>query len=70
MYEASGRVGGRMFTNTDYFAGGQVAEWGGELIDTGHRTIRRLAQRFHLPLDDLFRDSDLLGGGADLALYF
>jgi monoamine oxidase len=53
VYEASGRVGGRMFTNTGYFAGGQVAEWGGELIDTGHRTIRRLAQRFDLPLDDL-----------------
>jgi monoamine oxidase len=53
VYEASGRVGGRMFTNTSYFAAGQVAEWGGELIDTGHRTIRRLAQRFGLALDDL-----------------
>jgi monoamine oxidase len=53
VYEASGRVGGRMFTNPSYFAGGQVAEWGGELIDTGHRTIRRLARRFDLPLDDL-----------------
>ena len=53
VYEASGRVGGRMFTNTSYFAGGQVAEWGGELIDTGHRTIRKLAQRFDLRLDDL-----------------
>jgi monoamine oxidase len=53
VYEASGRVGGRMFSNTSYFAGGQVAEWGGELIDTGHRTIRQLARRFGLPLDDL-----------------
>jgi monoamine oxidase len=53
VYEASGRVGGRMFTNTSYFAGGQVAEWGGELIDTGHRTIRSLARRFGLRLDDL-----------------
>ena len=53
VYEASGRVGGRMFSNTGYFAAGQVTEWGGELIDTGHRTIRKLAQRFDLALDDL-----------------
>ena len=53
VYEASGRIGGRMFTNTSYFAGGQVAEWGGELIDTGHKTIRKLANRFGLALDDL-----------------
>jgi monoamine oxidase len=53
VFEASGRIGGRMFTNTNYFAGGQVAEWGGELIDTGHKTIRKLANRFGLPLDDL-----------------
>jgi monoamine oxidase len=53
VYEASGRVGGRMFSNTGYFAAGQVIEWGGELIDTGHATVRRLAHRFALPLDDL-----------------
>ncbi len=53
VYEASGRVGGRMFSNTGYFAAGQVTEWAGELIDTGHRTMRRLAQRFDLALDDL-----------------
>jgi len=30
-----------------------------------------LGARFHLPLDDLFRDdTELLGGGADLAVYF
>jgi hypothetical protein len=29
-----------------------------------------LSLRFHLPLDDVFRDSDLLGGAADLTLYF
>ncbi|MBC7978098.1 MAG: FAD-dependent oxidoreductase, partial [Myxococcales bacterium] len=53
VYEASGRVGGRMFSNPDYFAAGQVSEWCGELIDTGHRTVRNLAERFGLPLDDL-----------------
>jgi monoamine oxidase len=32
-----------------------VSEHCGELIDTGHHTIRRLARRFHLPLDNLHR---------------
>ncbi|HEX7840216.1 MAG TPA: NAD(P)/FAD-dependent oxidoreductase [Kofleriaceae bacterium] len=54
VYEASGRIGGRMFSNNSgYWAGSQVSEWCGELIDTGHQTIRNLAARFGLPLDDL-----------------
>ena len=53
VYEAGNRVGGRMFSNTSYFEQGQVFEWGGEFIDTGHRTMRRLARRFDLPLDNL-----------------
>jgi monoamine oxidase len=54
IYEASARAGGRMFSNTTgYWADGQISEWGGELIDTGHKTIRKLAQRFDLSLDDL-----------------
>ncbi|HEX2689049.1 MAG TPA: FAD-dependent oxidoreductase, partial [Kofleriaceae bacterium] len=36
-----------------YFAANQVSEWCGELIDTGHHTVRNLAARFSLPLDDL-----------------
>jgi monoamine oxidase len=52
VYEASGRIGGRMFSNTSgYWDDNQVSEWGGELIDTGHTTIRRLARRFGLVLD-------------------
>ncbi|HEX7840213.1 MAG TPA: FAD-dependent oxidoreductase [Kofleriaceae bacterium] len=54
VYEASGRIGGRMFSNhSGYWAGSQVSEWCGELIDTGHQTIRHLAARYGLPLDDL-----------------
>src|SRR5437762_2648650 len=54
VYEASGRLGGRMFSNNGgYWDGNQVSEWCGELIDTGHTTVRRLARRFGLPLDDL-----------------
>src|SRR5262245_55447792 len=54
VYEASGRIGGRMFSNNlGYWEQNQVSEWGGELIDTGHTTIRDLARRFDLPLDNL-----------------
>jgi monoamine oxidase len=54
VYEAhASRIGGRMHSDNDDYFGGQVAEWCGELIDTGHKTIRNLAQRFSLPVDDL-----------------
>jgi monoamine oxidase len=54
VYEAhASRIGGRMHSDNDNYFGGQVAEWCGELIDTGHKTIRNLASRFSLPVDDL-----------------
>jgi monoamine oxidase len=53
LYEASNRAGGRMFSNRSGWDDGQVSEWGGEFIDTGHVTIRRLARRFGLKLDDV-----------------
>ena len=53
VYEASGRLGGRMFSNTNYWNANQVSEWCGELIDTGHKTIQNLAARYSLPLDNL-----------------
>lgn len=54
VYEASSRIGGRMFSNNNgYWAENQVTEWGGEFIDTGHVTIQNLATRFGLALDDL-----------------
>jgi monoamine oxidase len=55
VYEASARVGGRMESDRTSWLAGQVSEHCGELIDTGHHTIRRLARRFHLPLDNLPR---------------
>jgi monoamine oxidase len=54
VYEASTRFGGRMHSDTSgYWADGQVSEFCGELIDTGHVTIRHLAQRFGLRTVDL-----------------
>jgi monoamine oxidase len=54
VYEASTRVGGRMFTARGLGAAGQVAELGGEFIDSNHIWCRGLAQEFGVPLDDLF----------------
>jgi len=55
VFEGSGRLGGRMFSNrTGYWDNNQVSEWGGELIDTNHATMQRLAARYGLILDDLF----------------
>jgi monoamine oxidase len=53
IYEASTRVGGRMHSDSGYWDDGQVSEFCGELIDTGHMTIRHLAQRFGLPTVNL-----------------
>ena len=50
VFEASGRAGGRMFSNAKYWDDGQVSEWCGELIDTGHVAVRRLEKRFGIPL--------------------
>ncbi|MEI6236621.1 MAG: FAD-dependent oxidoreductase [Planctomycetota bacterium] len=54
LYEAAPRVGGRMFSNnTGYWTGNQVSEWCGEFIDSSHSTVRGLATRFNLTLDDV-----------------
>jgi monoamine oxidase len=53
IYEASSRVGGRMFTARRLYAPGQVAELGGEFIDSNHLWCRGLAHEFGVPLDDL-----------------
>lgn len=68
LYEADPtRVGGRMYTQRDHWAYGQVSEIGGELIDTEHKKIRELCRRFSLPTEDF------AGGGprgAEEVLWF
>ena len=54
--EGQDRVGGRMFSQRGFFPDGQVAELGGELIDTGHVHIRKLAAELEIPLDDFVLD--------------
>jgi monoamine oxidase len=58
LYESSSRWGGRMHSDwTEFGSGfwdnGQQAELCGELIDTNHKTILQLAQRFGLVTADL-----------------
>lgn len=57
--EAQERVGGRMFSLRGHFADGQVAELGGELIDTGHTRIRALAEELEIGLDDLHAGEEM-----------
>ncbi len=53
VYEASGRVGGRMHSDITSWDKGQTSEHCGELIDSGHKTILGLASRFKLSTVDL-----------------
>jgi monoamine oxidase len=55
VYEASSRLGGRMHSNTTDWANAQTSEWCGELIDTNHKTMLSLAQRFRLATVDLLQ---------------
>lgn len=52
VYEATDRVGGRMYTGRDLYPEGQVCELGGELIDSNHATLLALADELGLVLDD------------------
>lgn len=52
VFESSNRLGGRMHSEMSYWDGGQHTEWCGAMIDSDHHTMRALAARFHLPLDD------------------
>jgi monoamine oxidase len=60
VYESSNRLGGRMHSDWTEFGhgfwdNGQQAELCGELIDTNHKTILQLSQRFSLPTVDLLQ---------------
>jgi monoamine oxidase len=63
LYEASPRVGGRQFSLRGTFPG-QVAERGGELIDTAHKTMLAWVNRLNLT-----KESMLLAPG-EIFYYF
>jgi monoamine oxidase len=57
IYEASGRVGGRMFTMKDMFGKGLTTEVGGEFVDTTHAEILSLAKELGLSFYDIRTDA-------------
>lgn len=57
VYEASTRIGGRMYTDRTSYAGGQLVELGGELVDSNHVVVPALCDVFGLNLDDLVEDT-------------
>lgn len=60
VYDAAKRLGGRMLTDRTTFPDGMHCELGGELIDTGHRTMRDLALELDLELYDYTDDDPTL----------
>jgi monoamine oxidase len=56
VFEASKRLGGRMFTARGVFPDGQRCELGGELIDTGHFTLHDLSEELDIELLDYHQD--------------
>ena len=67
VYEGSSRLGGRCWSLRGVFADEQVAEHGGELIDTGHIEIRQLCKELRLPLDNLLQGEQ---NGTEPLYYF
>lgn len=53
VFEASGRTGGRTFTARGMLPDKQIAELGGEFIDSGHECMLALAEELGFELDDL-----------------
>lgn len=60
VYEATGRVGGRMFTERSIFPDGMSCELGGEFIDTTHETLLDLAEELGIELVDFATDDKSL----------
>jgi monoamine oxidase len=54
IFEASTRTGGRCWSLRDFFPG-QVAERGGEFIDTPHKTLLAYIREFGLKVEDVDR---------------
>lgn len=56
LFEAQNRTGGRMWSLRGHFPENLVCELGGELVDTGHETIRGLCAEMGIELDDFEQD--------------
>jgi len=65
VFEASGRIGGRTYSDSTFFPG-VVVEHGGELISTEHNTVRNLIRNLGLHLEVV--DGGALPEGRELYL--
>lgn len=52
VFEASGRIGGRMLTVSGVLGEGLITELGGEFVDSSHKDMQLLAKRFGVRLRD------------------
>jgi len=68
VFEASGRAGGRCWTARG-FADGQIAEHGGEFVDTRHVYLRRLARELRIGLEDRVAAEDRQDGDLHSVLW-
>jgi monoamine oxidase len=66
VYEASGRVGGRMHSTSDPWLGDHRTDWCAELVNSTHTTMRALIRRAKVPVLD--RSRLLACMGTDLYL--
>lgn len=68
VYESSDRVGGRLYTRKDdgFWDADQWSEWGGELIDSAHKTVFSLCRRFGFDVTDLQSHSVSTNGAEDV----
>ncbi|MDB6133740.1 MAG: NAD(P)/FAD-dependent oxidoreductase [Verrucomicrobiales bacterium] len=53
LYEAAARMGGRMWTKKNFNEDGMFCELGGELVDTGHKALIRLAKELGVGVQHL-----------------
>lgn len=57
VYEAQGRVGGRILTIDDAVVDGAYVDFGAEYIDSTHEDLLQLSKELEVPLTDLQKDS-------------
>jgi monoamine oxidase len=60
VYEASNRIGGRMFTQQNFNNEGMFCERGGELVDTDHKALIRLVGEVGLEIQPLLETDTTL----------
>ncbi|CAN5809218.1 NAD(P)/FAD-dependent oxidoreductase [soil metagenome] len=53
LYEMQNRFGGRMFTKRNFNKDGMFVELGGELVDSNHKDLIKLARELDVPLQSL-----------------